>query len=76
MGDDFFDEFDDKIDADWSAVNKEKIEELFKKLSKQEAERIFEAMKEAIAMNNKKKALAKMGLILIQEAINLGLKAI
>ena len=76
MGDDFFDEFGDKIDADWSANNKKKMESLFKKLDDIDTERIFAEMKRVIELNNKRKAIAQMSLVLIQEAIKLGLKAL
>lgn len=76
MGDDFFDAFDDKIDADWSKVSDEKVEELFQKLSDQDAEQVFDQIKQAIETNNKRKGLVRVGAVILQEAVKLGLKSL
>ena len=73
---DFFDAFDDEIEANWDEVTEERVNALFGKLKEQDAERIFTEMKEAINVNNRNKAIAQIGLLVLQEAVKLGVKAL
>ncbi len=76
MSDDFFSAFGDEIEADWDEVTEERVNTLFNKLEEQDAERIFTEMKNAIDVNNRNKAIAQIGFLVLQEAAKLGLKAL
>lgn len=76
MGDSFFDAFDDKIEANWDEVTDERVQALFKNLSDQDAERIFDEMKSAIAANNKRKSIISVSCVVLQEVVKLGLKSL
>lgn len=76
MGDEFFDAFDDGIDVDWSKIKEEDLNKMIDKLEDQEAEAIFTELKDAIATNNRNKAIVKVALTILQTAVKLGMKVV
>lgn len=73
---DFFSAFDDNIVIDWSKVSEADLDTMLQKLSKQDVEKIFTELQSAIEANNKRKAIVKITLQVLDMAVKLGMKVV
>lgn len=76
MSDDFFDAFGDEIQVDWSKISESELDAMVDKLEKQDVDRIFNEMNQAIKTNNRNKAIVKTTLTVLQTAVKLGMKVV
>lgn len=74
--DDFFDAFGDKIEVDWSKINSDELDKMMDTLNKQDVDRIFNTLQEAIDTNNKRRAIVDVTLKVLEVAVKLGMKVI
>lgn len=74
--DDFFDAFGDGIQVDWSKINSEELDKIMATLNKQEVEKIFGSLQEAIDLNNKRKSIVDVTLKVLAVAVKLGMKVV
>jgi pyoverdine/dityrosine biosynthesis protein Dit1 len=72
--DDFFDAFPDGIQVDWSKISSDDLNKMMDTLNKQDVEKIFNSLQEAIDLNDKRKSIVDVTLKVLQVAINLGMK--
>lgn len=73
---DFFNAFGDEIKVDWSKISEVELKAMLQKLSRQDVEKIFTDLQDAIASNNKKKAIVKVTLQILDMAVKLGMKVV
>jgi DNA replication protein DnaD len=74
--DDFFDAFGDGIQVDWSKISSEELDKMLDTLNKQDVEKIFNALQEAVDLNNKRKSIVDVTLKVLEVAVSLGMKVI
>ena len=76
MGDDFFDDFPEGIEVDWSKISDKELDQLVATLSKQDVEKIFGELQKVIDTNNKRKSIVDITLKILQVAVSLGMKIV
>jgi hypothetical protein len=76
MDDDFFDDFPEGIEVDWSKISDKELDQLVATLSKQDVEKIFGELQKVIDTNNKRKSIVDVTLKILQVAVSLGMKIV
>jgi hypothetical protein len=76
MDDDFFDDFPEGIEVDWSKISDKELDQLVATLSKQDVEKIFGELQKVIDTNNKRKSIVDITLKILQVAVSLGMKIV
>jgi arsenate reductase-like glutaredoxin family protein len=76
MSDDFFDDFPEGIEVDWSKISDKELDQLIATLSKQDVEKIFNELRTVIDTNNKRKSIVSVTLKILQVAVSLGMKIV
>lgn len=74
--DDFFNQFPDGINVNWSKISDKELDQMVSTLSKQDVEKIFGELRTAIEISNKRKAIVNITLQVLQVAVKLGMKVV